>query len=112
MNAIFDDVVVVDGCAGVDDGKTGYPAAGVNYDAGHYHRAFTNGYVRSDDCTGMDRFGQMPSAIENQQSELPTEPRFADPAESLAFMQGDAKEENLNAVNNLDTGDKSARARL
>jgi hypothetical protein len=34
---IFDHVVVIDGCASVDDSKSADPAAGINYDAGHYY---------------------------------------------------------------------------
>ena len=77
MHAIFDQIVVVDGCAGVDNDKTAYSAAGIDYDAGHYHGTFSNGYIRSDDCTRMDRPGETAAAVENQQSELPTKPGFA-----------------------------------
>ena len=87
MHAIFDQVVVVDGCAGVDNDKTAYPAAGIDYDAGHYHSAFSNEYVRSDDCTWMDRPGETAAAVEDQQSELPTQPRFADRNEYLIVFK-------------------------
>jgi hypothetical protein len=87
VHTIFDQIVVVDGGAGVDNDKTAYSAAGIDYDAGHYYGAFSNNYIRSDDCTRMDRPGETAAAVENQQSELPTNPGFADRNQDLMVFE-------------------------
>lgn len=87
VHTVFDQIVVVDGCAGVDYDKTAYSAAGIDYDAGHYDSAFSNEYIRSDDCTRVDCFGETAAVVENQQSKLPAEPRFADRNQDLIVFQ-------------------------
>jgi hypothetical protein len=87
VDAVFDHVVMVDGCTGVDNDKTTYSAAGVDCDAGHYHSAFSNEYIRTDDCTRMNCPGETAAAVENLQSELPTQPRFANRNQNLIIFQ-------------------------
>jgi hypothetical protein len=109
VHAILDHVVVVDGCAGVDNGKPANPAAGIDYDARHYHSAFSNVYVRSDDCTWMDRLGEMPPAVEDQQSELPTQPRFADRNEYVIVFKKFGLLEAATATQKRNFADQRSR---
>jgi len=109
VHAIFDRVVVVDGCASIDNDKTAYPAAGIDHDAGHYHSAFSNEYVRSDDCTRVDRPGEPAAVVENQQSELPTQPRFADRNQDLIAFQKFGLLEAATVTQKRDFADNRSR---
>lgn len=109
MDAIFEHVVMVDGCAGVDNDKTTYSAAGVDYDAGHYYSAFSNEYIRTDDCTRMNRPGETAAAVENLQSELPTEPRFPNRNQDLIIFQKFGLIEAATVTQKRNFADKRSR---
>ena len=105
MHAVFDNIVMIDGSAGIDDHKAAYLAPGIDNNTGHYHRALPDRDIRGDDSARMDRFGKTPALLEDKQGELPPDPRVAESDEhavsgkKFLFLQTSAVTQNRNFVN-------------